>query len=94
MVVLQIEHSVASFDGWKQAFDADPVGRRQMGVRRYRILRPVTDPEYAIIELECDTAAEAERLLAAMREVWGRVQGTLIQTPEARITEVVESIEL
>ena len=94
MVVLQIEHSVANFDGWKQAFDADPAGRRRMGVRRYRILRPVTDSDYAIIELEFATVAAAEGLLAAMREVWGRVQGTLIQSPEARITEVVESIEM
>lgn len=94
MVVLQIEHAVANFSGWKQAFDADPVGRQRMGVRRYRILRPVTDPNFAIIELEFDTVAEAEALLAAMREVWGRVQGTLIQSPQARITEIVESVEM
>jgi hypothetical protein len=29
-----------------------------------------------------------------MREVWGRVQGTLIQSPQARITEIVESVEM
>ena len=94
MVVLQIEHTVANFNGWKQAFDSDPVGRQRMGVRRYRIMRPVGDPDFAIIELEFDTVAEAEALLAAMREVWGRVQGTLIQSPQARITEIVESIEM
>ena len=94
MVVLQIEHSVANFTGWKQAFDSDPVGRQRMGVRRYRIMRPVSDQNFAIIELEFDTVPEAEALLAAMREVWGRVQGTLIQSPQARITEIVESVEL
>lgn len=94
MVVLQIEHAVANFNGWKQAFDADPVGRQRMGVRRYRIMRPVGNPDFAIIELEFDTVAEAEALLTAMREVWGRVQGTLIQSPQARITEIVESVEL
>jgi len=94
MVVLQIEHAVANFGGWKQAFDSDPVGRQQMGVRRYRIMRPVSDPNFAIIELEFDSVHEAEALLAAMREVWGRVQGTLIQSPQARITEIVESVEL
>ncbi|HEY1387155.1 MAG TPA: hypothetical protein VGF38_01325 [Ktedonobacterales bacterium] len=94
MVVLQIEHAVANFNGWKQAFDSDPVGRQRMGVRRYRIMRPVGDPDFAIIELEFDTVAEAEALLAAMREVWGRVQGTLIQSPQARITEVVETVEM
>ncbi len=94
MVVLQIEHAVASFDGWKQAFDADPVGRKRMGVRRYRIMRPVNNPNFAIIELEFDTVPEAEALLAAMREVWGRVQGTLIESPQARITNIVENVEL
>lgn len=94
MVVLQIEHTVANFNGWKQAFDSDPVGRQRMGVRRYRIMRPVGDPDFAIIELEFDTVAEAEALLTAMREVWGRVQGTLIQSPQARITEVVETVEM
>jgi hypothetical protein len=36
---------------------------------------------------------EAEALLAAMREVWGRVEGTVILNPQARIVEVVESKE-
>ncbi|HEU4784661.1 MAG TPA: hypothetical protein VFS83_15065 [Ktedonobacterales bacterium] len=95
MVVLQIEHAlIVNFDGWKQAFDSDPIGRQRMGVRRYRIMRPVNDPNFAIIELEFDTAPQAEALLAAMREVWGRVRGTLIQSPQARITEIVESIEM
>ena len=94
MVVLQIEHAVANFDGWKQAFDSDPVGRQRMGVRRYRIMRPVNDPNFAIIELEFDSVPEAEALLAAMREVWGRVQGTLIESPQARITEIVDSVEM
>jgi hypothetical protein len=94
MVILQIEHAVANFNGWKQAFDSDPVGRQRMSVRRYRIMRPVNEPNFAIIELEFDTVAEAEALLAAMREVWSRVQGTLVQSPQARITEIVETVEM
>jgi hypothetical protein len=94
MVVLQIEHAVAHFDGWKQAFDSDPVGRQRMGVRRYRIMRPVDNANFAIIELEFETVPEAEALLAAMGEVWGRVQGTLIEAPQVRIAELVERIEI
>jgi hypothetical protein len=94
MIVLQIEHAVTNFDGWKQAFDSDPVGRQRMGVQRYRIMRPRDDPNFAIIELEFATAPQAEALLAAMREVWGRVQGTLIRSPQARIIEIVESVEI
>lgn len=94
MFVLHIEHPVPNFEGWKQAFDSDPAGRKQMGVRRYQVTRPVDDPNYAIIDLEFDTQAQAEALLAAMRQVWGRVQGSLIGTPQARISEVVDSQQL
>lgn len=93
MVILQIEHAVPNFEGWKQAFDGDPVGRERSGVRRYRILRPIDNPNYAIIELEFDTVREAEGLLAAMQVVWGRVQGSIIESPQSRITELVETKE-
>jgi hypothetical protein len=35
--ILQIEHPVPNFEGWKAAFDSDPIGRERSGVRRYRI---------------------------------------------------------
>ena len=91
MYILHIEHPVVDFDGWKKAFDSDPVGREKSSVRRYRISRPVDDPRYVVIDLEFDTVIQAESLLAAMRVVWSRVQGTLIMDPQARISEVVES---
>lgn len=90
MYILRIEHPVPNFDGWKQAFDSDPVGREKSGVRRYQILRPVDDPNYVMIDLEFDTAGQAEALLAAMRVVWGRVEGTIMMNPQARIVEAVE----
>jgi hypothetical protein len=88
MHVLRIEHPVPSFDTWKRAFDSDPVGREQGGVRRYRVLRPVDDPLYAAVDLEFESAAEAESFLAALRELWGRVD--VMHDPEARILEIVE----
>lgn len=91
MTVLHIEHPVPDFDGWKRAFDSDPVGRQKSGVRRYRILRPFNDPNYVIIELEFDTQAQAENLLAAMRAVWSRVEGTIMTNPKAWIGETVET---
>ncbi len=78
MHILRIEHPIPDFDGWKKAFDSDPVGRKKSGVRRYQVLRPIDDPNYVMIDLEFDTAREAEALLAAMRVVWGRVAGTVI----------------
>jgi len=93
MYMLRIEHPVPNFDGWKKAFDSDPVGRVKMGVRRYQILRASDDPNYVMIDLEFDTASQAEALLAAMRVVWGRVEGTIMTNPQARIVEAVETRE-
>jgi hypothetical protein len=93
MYILRIEHPVPNYEGWKKAFDSDPVGREKSGVRRYRILRLVDDPNYVMIDLEFDTVSQAEALLAAMRVVWGRVEGTIMMNPQSRIVEAVESKE-
>jgi hypothetical protein len=93
MHVLRIEHAVADYDAWKEAFDSDPVGREQGRVRRYRILRPTDDRKYVLIDLEFDDAGSAEAFLARLRELWARVEGTIMESPQARIAEAVEGDE-
>ena len=93
MTILHIEHPVPDYNGWKKAFDNDPVGREKLGVRRYQILRPINDPNYVMIDLEFDTPSQAEALLTAMRAVWSRVEGTIMTNPQARIVETVETKE-
>lgn len=93
MYTLCIEHPVPSYDKWKQAFDSDPIGREKMKVRRYQILRPVSNPNYVMIQLEFDTANDAEALLTAMRAVWSRVEGTIMTNPKAQIVEIAETKE-
>ena len=93
MIQLHIEHAVPDFEGWKAASDSDPVGRQKAGVRCYRVLRPVDNSQFAIIDLEFNTRSEAESLLAAMQQVWQRVGGTLIQDPQWQIAEVVDARE-
>ncbi len=94
MFVLHIEHPVPDFDGWKRAFDGDPVGRKKMGVRRYWVARSVDDPGYVTIDLEFASRAEAEALLAAMRQVWQGAGAAVMRSPQAGIVEVVDSREL
>jgi hypothetical protein len=93
MLTVQIEHPMRDFKSWRAAFDSDPVGRKQAGVRRYRILRPVDEPNRVVIELDFDSASEAEAFVAAMRKVWNRVEGTIIMSPTARIFESIETKE-
>ncbi len=91
MHVLRIEHAVPDFDRWKAAFDSDPIGRRQSGVRGYSVTRAVDDPNYVMIDLEFDGSSEAGSFLAALEELWGRVD--VMRDPKARIVEVVETKE-
>jgi hypothetical protein len=95
MPVLQIEHAVRDFDRWKQAFDGDPVGRQQGGVHRYRILRAADDPNFVVIELEFDGAAEAEAFQNRLRELWsgGASDRLGLESPQARVMETVETID-
>jgi hypothetical protein len=90
MYTLCIEHPVPNYENWKRAFDSDPVGREKMRVRRYQILRPVDNPNYVMIQLEFDTASDADALLNAMRTVWSRVEGTIMTNPKAQIVEIAE----
>jgi hypothetical protein len=102
MSTLKIEHPIGDFDTWKTAFERDPVGRKQAGVRRYRVYRPVDDPKYVIIDLDFDGAAAAQAFLESLQKVWSRVdlspglarEGGVPKTaPRTRIVEEVESRE-
>jgi hypothetical protein len=90
---LHIEHPIRDFDTWKAAFESDPAGRQQGGVRSYRILRPVDDPGYVMIDLDFDNTSQAEAFLAVMRTVWQSPQAAaaLHGSPQARIVEAVET---
>mgnify|MGYP000869569885 CR=1 FL=1 len=53
-------------------------------------MRAADDANHVAIDLEFNTAAEAEGLLAGLRKLWGQIDGTIITGPTARIAEVVE----
>ncbi|MFM2072597.1 MAG: hypothetical protein RLZZ623_2860 [Actinomycetota bacterium] len=59
MSILRIEHPITDFETWKDAFDRFSDARRHAGVRSHRVLRPVDDPSYVLIDLEFDTADAA-----------------------------------
>ena len=94
MHILRIEHAVPDFAAWKKAFDSDPLGRQRSGVRRYRVLRPVDDAHYVLVDLEFETLAQAEATQRALRQLRGQVEGKVIEKGKARILEVAETVEL
>lgn len=91
MPMLRIQHAVPQFEGWKRAFDADPMDRRSSGVRRYHVHRSVTDPNFVMIDLELETIQEAEKLLERLRVLWAGPGGAVTRNPEAWIVETVET---
>ena len=90
MTILQIEHEVPNYDGWKKAFDSDPIDRKKSGVIRYRIYRLAEDPNYVIIDLEFDNPNNAQMALVALKNLWSKVEGTIMVSPKTRILEVVD----
>ena len=96
MAIVQIEHPVGSFDMWKAAFDSDPVGRERQGVRRYRIVRPVDDPNYVAVDLEFDDAPTAHAFRESLENLWRTPGANAVMaggTPRARVVQAVETVE-
>ena len=94
MVILRIEHKVPNFEGWKKAFDNDPINRKQSGVCRYRIFTPTDDPNYVIIDLEFENLINAESTLTVLQKLWSNVEGKVMVNPQARILNIVETIDI
>lgn len=91
MYTLRIEHPIPDYDGWKKAFDSDPIDRKKSGVRRYRIFRAVDDERFVSIELDFDTVDQARSTLAALNEVWKNVGGKIMSNPQTRILRTAET---
>ncbi len=91
MPILRIQHTVPNYEGWKRAFESDPMDRKGSGVRRYHVHRAVADPNLVMIDLEFDTVPAAERLLERLRHLWAGPGGAVMRNPEAWILETVET---
>ena len=94
MLILQIEHKVPNYEGWKKAFDSDPINRKRSGVKRYQVYRQADDPNNVIIDLYFDNAEEAQSTLATLQNLWKKVEGTVMVKAQTRILQIEEAIDL
>ncbi|MER5485719.1 hypothetical protein ABT024_21215 [Streptomyces sp. NPDC002812] len=95
MFTLHIEHPITDFAVWKSAFDRFASVRKEAGVRRHRVQRPVNDPAYVIVGLDFDTADQAERFLGFLQaRVWASPDNApaLAGIPQTRILETDEEL--
>jgi hypothetical protein len=86
MYTLKIEHGVRNFETWKAAFERDPAGREQGGVRSYRVCRSANDPLYVLVDLDFESLPKAQAFLAAMQQIWSRGEVGRIIAPEGATT--------
>lgn len=88
MPTLHIEHAITDFPTWQAAFDRFAETRADAGVRGHRVQHPVEAPHVVVIDLDFDTAEEAEGFLAILEtRVWSSVDASpaLVGAPRARI---------
>lgn len=94
MTTLRIEHPITDFGTWKAAFDRFAEARARSGVCGHRILRPVDDARYVVVDLDFQTVDEAERFLDFLRtRVWTSTVNApaLAGAPRTRILEPADS---
>ena len=94
MFILQIEHKVPNYEGWKKAFDADPINRKRMGVTRYQVCRQEQDPDNVVIALYFESLQNLEAMLAALQNLWKKVDGTVMTNATTRILNIQEIVDL
>lgn len=90
MATLHIQHPITNFDTWSAAFERFAEVRRDAGVRTHRVRRPIDDPNYVVIELDFDSARQAEGFLSFLKEkVWGNQANSpaLAGDPQTMILE-------
>lgn len=69
MTILHIEHPITDFETWATAFNRFSDARRDAGVRSHRVLRPVDDPSFVVVDLEFDTDEAAFAFREFLRTV-------------------------
>jgi hypothetical protein len=94
MHTLRIEHQVQDYDRWKQVFDSDPADRKGSGVRAYRVMRAVDEPDLVLIDLDFDSAEEAAAMHQKMLGIWAGPGKAVMVSPTARVVESVEAAQL
>lgn len=90
MTTLHIEHPITDPTTWRAAFDRFAEHRRRGGVCGERILHPVDDDHYVVVDLDFPTRELASRFLTFLETtVWASRDSSpaLAGTPRTRLLE-------
>jgi hypothetical protein len=92
MATLHIQHPITDLDTWTSAFNSFADARRNAGVRAQRIQRPVDNSKFVVIDLDFDSAEEAQSFQGFLTaQVWANPKNSpgLAGTPETMVLEPV-----
>lgn len=93
MTTLHIEHPISDYTVWKAAFDGYAEHRLRSGVTQHRVLRPLDDFAYVVVDLDFATPEQASAFLDFLRgTVWStpRNSPALAGAPQTRILALAE----
>jgi hypothetical protein len=88
---LHIEHPITDYDTWAGAFARFADRRREAGVRRWRVARPIEDRQYVLVDLDFDSVEQARAFEAFLRaHVWTSAESSpaLAGEPATRILDL------
>jgi hypothetical protein len=92
MATLHIEHGITDLDTWLGAFGRFGEAREKAGVKAQRVHQPVDDDRYILVELDFDTAEQAEAFKGFLEtNVWSNPAASpgLDGAPRARVLNEV-----
>jgi hypothetical protein len=92
MPTLHIDHTISDLTVWRGAFDHLQEVRRRAGVLHQMVRQPVDDPHRIVVDLEFDTADNAEAFLEFLvTSVWSTPANApaLVGSPTAVVLETV-----
>jgi len=91
MVTLRIEHAIHDYESWQRAFDSFTDARAKAGVRRYTIRQPADDQKFLTLDLEFDSAVQAQAFAAFLHSrVWSSPDSSpaLAGRPQTQILDL------
>jgi len=94
MITLRIEHKISTYEGWKKAFDSDPIDRRKSGVKHYRVYRPTDNSNFIVIDLYFDNLEQAQAAKTALQNIFPKIDGKLIFDIQISLLDVIEDVTL
>jgi quinol monooxygenase YgiN len=92
MVHMIIQHKVADYSRWKEAFDAHLNTRKAAGETDYRVLQSVDDPREITIFLDWDSLDRARRFAGSEDLKQAMQKAGVVGDPDVRFLEDARTV--